>query len=293
MLPRMAAKLRIVIVGAGNLGYSLAVSLKHAGYAIEAVIVRSRGASEKNARKLAKKVGAHLYVRAPPNLQADVIWFCVPDSEIQRAATALSGKISWKKKVALHSSGALSSDELSVLRKRGASVASAHPMMTFVRHAQLQQSQPSLAGVSFAIEGDRTAVRAVRQIVHCLGGESFPISKSDKAAYHAWATFASPLFTALLATNERVAKLAGIDRKLAKRRILPILRQTLENYAALDAGKAFSGPIIRGDIETIKKHLRVLSKNPVAREVYLALARAALHYLPAKNRKNLTHVLRD
>jgi predicted short-subunit dehydrogenase-like oxidoreductase (DUF2520 family) len=286
MLPRMAAKPAIAIVGAGNLGSALAISLRQAGYAIEAVIVRSRAASKKSARNLAKKVGARLIAHRLQNLSADLIWFCVPDSEIMHVATVLAQKISWKGRVALHSSGALSSDELSVLRKQGAFVASAHPMMTFV-----QGSHPSFIGVPFAIEGDRVAVRAARQIVRDLGGESFPIRKSDKAAYHAWGTFASPLLTALLTTNEYVATLAGIDRQSAKRRILPILQQTLKNYAALDAGEAFSGPIIRGDVETVKKHLHVLHKNPVAREVYVALVRSAIQYLPTRNSHSLKHLL--
>jgi predicted short-subunit dehydrogenase-like oxidoreductase (DUF2520 family) len=288
MLPLMAARPRIAIVGAGSFGSALALSLHRAGYAIEVLVVRAQGPSLRAARKLAKDVGTHAAAQLPSNSRADIVWFCVPDSEIKHAATALAEKIAWKERVALHSSGALTSDELSVLREHGASAASAHPMMTFVGG-----SHPSLAGVPFAVEGDRAAVRIAHQIVRDLGGESFPIRKSDKAAYHAWGTFASPLLTALLATNEHVAALAGINRKAAKRRILPILRQTLENYAAFDAGKAFSGPIIRGDVETVKKHLRVLSQIPEARNAYAALAEAALHYLPARNRRDLTRALRS
>jgi predicted short-subunit dehydrogenase-like oxidoreductase (DUF2520 family) len=194
--------------------------------------------------------------------------------------------LDWKGRVALHSSGALASDELAVLRERGASVASVHPMMTFVRG-----SRPSLAGVSFAIEGDRAAVRWARRIVKDLGGHAFAIRKKDKAAYHAWGTFASPLFTALLATTEQVAATAGVARKAAKRRMIPILLQTLANYAAFDAGSAFSGPIVRGDVDTVKRHLRMLADAPTAREVYTALARAALLYLPAKRKSELSKVL--
>ena len=73
--------------------------------------------------------------------------------------------------------------------------------------------------------------------------------------------------------------------------MLPILRQTLDNYEALDAEDAFSGPIIRGDVGTVKQHLRVLLRAPVARDVYVALARAALQYLPAKNKNALLRLL--
>ena len=165
-------------------------------------------------------------------------------------------------------------------------MASVHPLMTFV-----QGSRPSLAGVSFAVEGDSAAVRLARRIVKDVGGKAYSILKKDKAAYHAWGTFASPLLSALLATTEEVAALAGVDRKAAKQRMIPILRQTLANYAAFDAPSAFSGPIGRGDVDTVKRHLDVLHKVPAGREVYAALARSALRYLPAKNKRALKQIL--
>jgi predicted short-subunit dehydrogenase-like oxidoreductase (DUF2520 family) len=182
----------------------------------------------------------------------------------------------------LHSSGALTSDELAILRRQGAVVASVHPLMTFVRG-----SQPSLAGVPFALEGDAAAVRVARRVLSDFGGQAYSIRKKEKAAYHAWGTFASPLFTALLATTEQVAALAGVSRKAAKQRMIPILLQTLANYGAFDAAGAFSGPIVRGDVDTVKRHLRVLQSIPAARDAYSALVRAALQYLPAKKKAEL------
>ncbi len=230
-------------------------------------------------------------------VQAELIWFCVPDAAISQSARSLAEKVEWKGRIALHSSGALTSDALRVLRRRGASVASVHPMMTFVRGASTSKSQSvesrrELAGVPFALEGDASAVRMARRLVRDLGGRAYTIRKKDKAAYHAWGTFASPLLTALLATTEQVAELAGVKRTQARRRMLPILQQTLANYAAFGAAGGFSGPIVRGDAETLKEHLRALRGAPVAREVYSALARAALQYLPAKN-KNLLKQLLD
>lgn len=298
MLPGMAGKPRIAIAGAGNLGSALVLSLRQAGYAIDAVIAHSRGASLRKAQKLAEQVGARAAVGVPSMLNADIVWFCVPDGAIASAGAAFDEALSrarkkppkspWRGKVALHSSGALTSDELAALRKRGASVGSVHPLMTFVRG-----SQPSLAGVSFAIEGDEDAVRVARRIVRDLGGSPHLIRKKDKAAYHAWGTFASPLFTALLATTEQVAAAAGVGREAAKQRMIPIMRQTLENYAALDTVGAFSGPIVRGDVDTVKRHLRVLKTVPLARDVYLSLALAALRYLPTKNKAILEKELRS
>lgn len=283
MLPGMAVKPRIAIVGPGNLGSALTVSLRRAGFTIAAVI--GRGKSHRRSQILAKQAGTRA-TADPSTEDADLIWLSVPDSEIASTARALAMRQEWRGKVVFHSSGALTSDELMTLRRRGAAVASVHPLMTFVRG-----SRASLAGVPFAVEGDAGAVRVARRIVRELGGYAYPIRKKDKAAYHAWATFASPLLTALLSTTEEVAGISGVSRKAAVRRMMPILQQTLANYAALGAAGAFSGPIVRGDLKTVRRHLSVLRRVPAAREAYVALARAALRFLPAKNKISLKRIL--
>ncbi len=281
-------KLRVAIVGAGNLASALAVALQGAGYRVEQIISRDRSQSLRRARRLALEVGALAVTAGKAHIEAEVVWFCVPDGAIAGAATALQAAADWSRKVALHSSGALTSDELAQLRTRGAAVASVHPMMTFVRG-----SRPSLVGVPFAIEGDVAAVRMARHIVKDLGGRAYSIRKEDKAAYHAWGTFASPLLTALLATTEHVATAAGLQPEEAKRRMLPILKETLANYAASDAARAFSGPMIRGDIDTVRRHLKILRSMPVAKGVYASLAHAALAYLPGKNKPSLEKALKS
>jgi predicted short-subunit dehydrogenase-like oxidoreductase (DUF2520 family) len=285
---RNASKPRIAIVGAGNLARALALALRGAGYKIEHIISRDRPASLGRARQLAGQVGASAALTGQANIRANLVWFCVPDGAIAGASEALKESANWTGKVALHSSGVLGSDELADVRRRGAAVASVHPFMTFVRG-----SRPALAGVPFAIEGDAAAVRAARQIVKSLGGHAHSIRKEDKAAYHAWGTFASPLLTALLVTTEQVAAAAGVQRKAARQRMLPIIEQTLANYAASGGAGAFSGPLIRGDVDTIKKHIRILRNLPIAREVYVGLARAALAYLPGKNKSALEKSLKS
>jgi predicted short-subunit dehydrogenase-like oxidoreductase (DUF2520 family) len=248
-------------------------------------VARGQAASLRQARKLARQVGASAVTVARAQLRSEIIWLCVPDGAIASAAASLTDSADWTGKVALHSSGALTSDELAVLRERGATVASVHPLMTFVRG-----SRPPLAGVPFAIEGSPKASRAARTIIRDLCGQSFTIRKEQKEAYHAWGMFASPLLTALLAATERVAVAAGVSRNSARERMLPILLQTLANYARFGAPGSFSGPIARGDVATVRKHLKVLA--PGLREVYIALACSALRDLPAKNREALEKVLR-
>jgi predicted short-subunit dehydrogenase-like oxidoreductase (DUF2520 family) len=160
-------------------------------------------------------------------------------------------------------------------------------MMTFVRG-----SVPALHNVPFALEGDAAAVRVARRIVKDLGGRAFSISKKNKAAYHAWGGFISPLLVLTLVAGEKVARASGLSAADARKNMLPIVRQTLANYAKLGPAEAFTGPIGRGDVATVRMHLRVLKKVPEAREVYVALARIALRHLPMQNRKELGKILR-
>ena len=286
MPPRRLKKRRVAIIGAGNLAGALATSLHKAGYGIDVIISHGSPTSVQRARRLAREVGAVAVTIDRAEIRAEVVWFCVPDQSIVGMAQSLAQTADWKGKVALHSSGVLTSDELATLRRRGAAVASLHPLMTFVRG-----SRPPLEEVPFAIEGDQKAVRAGRTIVRDLHGRLFTIRKWHKQAYHAWGMFVSPLLTALLVTSENVAAAAGVGRTAARQRMLPILKQTLANYGELGAAESFSGPIARGDVDTVRKHLKVLGEIPGAREIYVALARAALRGLPTKNRAALEKIL--
>lgn len=285
MLPAMT-KPRIAIVGPGRLGRTLTLELRQAGYTISEIVSRNTTAAKRKSRELARKVEARASTPYDARLDAEVVWFCVPDREIAGASRQLATAVDWKKKNAFHSSGALLSDELKALRRAGAVVASVHPLMTFV-----SGSIPSLKRVPFAVEGDAAAVAMARRIVKDLGGECFRIRKQHKAAYHAWGAFTSPLLVATLVTGEKLARAAGLSAVEARKKMLPIVRQTIANYQALGPAGAFSGPIVRGDAGIVRKHLSVSKKIPEARDVYLALARAALRYLPARNRAKLKKAL--
>jgi len=281
----MSRKPTIALVGAGRVAQALGPALHQAGYRILEVVARDRTASRARARRLARRVGARARTLADARLDADLVWLLVPDAAIAACARELARRTDWRGKIALHSSGALSSDRLAPLRRRGATVASCHPLMTFVGGRS-----PSLRGVPFAPEGDAAAVRAGRRMVHDLGGYTLLIRKGSKPLYHAWGMFTSPLLVATLALGERVGRKAGVPD--ARRAAEPTIRQMLKNYLAGGAAAAFSGPLVRGDLATVRANLRALRSVPEARSAYLALARAALRHLPARNRRELARLLR-
>jgi predicted short-subunit dehydrogenase-like oxidoreductase (DUF2520 family) len=282
----MPAKPTVAIIGPGRLGTALALQLARAGYHVSELISRTP-ASARRLRALTQTLKARSSHHRNVRLNADLIWLCVPDREIAIVAADLATLNIWKGKTVFHSSGALGSDTLDPLRKRGAKVASVHPMMTFVRGAV-----PAMKGITFALEGDAPAVRVAQRIVRDFGARTFLIRRQKKAAYHAWGSFASPLLVAALVTAEQVARSAGLKTAEARRMMLPIVCQTFVNYAALGPAGSFSGPLVRGDAEIVRKHLHALKKLPEARAVYVALARSSLRQLPVENRRQLEKALK-
>ncbi|HVZ16229.1 MAG TPA: Rossmann-like and DUF2520 domain-containing protein [Terriglobales bacterium] len=288
----MARKLSVTIVGPGSLGSALAQALHAAGIQIVEIVYRSP-ASASRAKALATAVGGRAIrfdeVWTPQSRSSallgragapvpTVVWLCVGDSTIASVASEMASRGSWKGSVVLHSSGALSADELSPLRRKGAKVASVHPMMTFVR-----SSAPSMKNVAFALEGDRAAISSARKLVKALDGYAFVLSKKDKPLYHALGAFVSPLIIAQMGAAERIGRELGLKPENTRKVIAPILQQTIRNYIEHGPAAAFSGPIVRGDAETVRKNLAALKRVRGAQEIYRALAKVAIEELPSKD----------
>jgi predicted short-subunit dehydrogenase-like oxidoreductase (DUF2520 family) len=301
----MAKQVSVTIVGPGSLGTTLARALHEAGVRVEAIVHRG-GESGRRAKKLAAKVGATAVefetwlqglqnfvppgrAKAPvptPMPVPTLVWLCVGDSAIFATAAEMAKNPAWKRKTVFHSSGALSSDELEPLRKRDAKVASVHPMMTFVRSAT-----PSMKGIPFALEGDRASIATARGVVKRLGGESFVIAKEDKPLYHALGALVSPLIIAQMAAAERIGRELGLKPQRTRKIAAPILEQTVRNYIEHGPASAFSGPIVRGDAETVRKNMAALKRVRGVAEIYRALAKVAIEELPSKDAKGIGKVL--
>jgi predicted short-subunit dehydrogenase-like oxidoreductase (DUF2520 family) len=287
MAPRSKARrLTVTLIGAGSLARALGPALRAAGYRIEAVAFRETAASQKRAKSLAKKLNARAVPLEMALPATDIIWLCHTDDALGETASRLARKPGWRGRTVFHSSGALTSEVLAPLRRAGAHVASLHPMMTFV-----PGTTPSMQAVPFAVEGDRRAVAVARRIVQDLGAEAFEIRKKAKVLYHALGSFSSPLVVATLVTAERVGRAAGLSRSQTRKFMGPILQQTLKNYLERSAAAAFSGPIKRGDLKTVRRHLAELKRVPGASDVYRALVRSAARDLPTAKKESLLRLL--
>lgn len=273
----------ITIIGAGNLAQALGPALRDAGYTIDAIVSRSLPESLQRAAELSVELRTVVTGLEDFQPASDIIWLCHTDDALAETAQKLARRGNWKGRLVLHSSGALTSEILAPLARKGAYTVSLHPMMTFV---------PGGAGIDmpkvpFAVEGNRQGVAAAKEIIRRLKAQVFAIRKEAKVLYHALGSLSSPMVVATLVTAERVGKAAGLSLEEVRKIITPILLQTTVNYLQRGPELAFSGPIKRGDLNTVRRHLQELARVPGASDVYRALVKSALIDLPSGRKKEL------
>jgi predicted short-subunit dehydrogenase-like oxidoreductase (DUF2520 family) len=176
---------------------------------------------------------------------------------------------------------------LQAAAESGSSVGSVHPLMSFPTRTPV-----ALKGVFFAVEADAAASRVLNQLVRRIGGRPFAIKAASKALYHAVGVLSSPLLVSHLAAAYEAAAHAGFSPRQARRLIEPIARATLDNFFRHGPARSFSGPIARGDVDTIRLHLQALKPHPILASVYRSLALYALEALPGPGRNELQASLR-
>jgi predicted short-subunit dehydrogenase-like oxidoreductase (DUF2520 family) len=279
----------VAIVGAGRVGCALGRLLRQKGWRIGPVVTRSL----RTARAARRHIGSGKPQAGLSEavLAADLIVIATPDRAIAETARALarfggSGSArrsrvkknaggTWRGKIVLNTSGALSSDILRPLALRGAAIGSLHPLQTFSG-----RTTPSLSGSTCVMEGSTGALRMARRICRELGGVPLVLPPSRKAAYHAGAALAAGHVLAVIEAAVRMLIAAGFSRQRAVRALVPLTRQTLANYERVGAPAAWTGPLSRGDFAVIEGHLKALRRFPREyREAYDALSRLGVNVL--------------
>jgi predicted short-subunit dehydrogenase-like oxidoreductase (DUF2520 family) len=220
-----AADARIGVVGAGRLGMALAAALRDAGLPVEGPAGRGEVPS-----------------------RCDAIVLCVPDAEIPAAAAVVAGAAP----LVGHTSGAT---PLSALEPARAAAFGLHPLQTFATATE------SFAGAGCAIAGSTTeALAFAAGLARLLGMTPFEIDDEGRAAYHAAASVASNFLVTLQAAAERIAAGAGLEPEAARALLLPLVRQTLDNLDALGPASALTGPVARGDDDTVAAQRRAVQE---------------------------------
>jgi predicted short-subunit dehydrogenase-like oxidoreductase (DUF2520 family) len=274
-------KSEVSIIGTGRLGTTLAVALASRGYEIRSLVARTA----KSARKAASLLDADVQVLAAKQLRtlvfADLFLITVPDDQIPRVADELStvrfNADQKKRRTALHTSGALSSDVLAPLREKGWHTGSIHPLMSVSA-----VHDASLEGAFWSVEGDRSALRSGKQIVRDLGGKSFSIRSEDKPLYHAAAVMVSGNVVALFDVALEMLGECGLDRKTARSVLLPLIASTVRSLETKSPEASLTGTFSRGDLETVKRHLAVM-RNPEVKSLYRILGKRSLEMAGLNN----------
>jgi len=262
----------ISIIGAGRLGTCLGFALSGKGYRIKAVSCLTPGEAKESAKLLG---GAHASTDNTRTAeQGTVVFLCLPDNEISRVASELAhSPVDWSKKVVFHCSGLLPARVLILLKIKGASVGSLHPAMPF---AQKKPRRGQFQDVFFGLEGDKNALTTAQKMVRTLGGHAFILQEKDKAAYHAACSIASNYLVVLLDAAVLVLRKTGLSEEQASQVLFPLAKGTLQNVKDFGLEASLTGPIVRGDAETIKEHFKALKEFPPVLNLYSALGTQAL-----------------
>jgi predicted short-subunit dehydrogenase-like oxidoreductase (DUF2520 family) len=268
----------VSIVGGGRVGRALGRRLHELGWRVGGVT----GRSISTARAAVRAIGAGQPLDAPTHqvLNSRVVLITTPDGAIESVAKNLAhlGGSEWTGKVVLHTSGSLDSSVLQPLADLGAATGSMHPMQTFSN-----QNLPDLANCIFGIDGSPAALQVARKMIHQMGGVAVRLSGANKAAYHAAGSFACVYVLALMETATRLLMTQGFKRRQAMRALLPLVRQTLDNFESVGPLAAWTGPLSRGDFSTMERHVKALADfEPEYLEAYKTLSRLTVEVLAAQ-----------
>lgn len=249
--------LSIHIIGAGRLGTALALALSAHGFEIRAIVSRRISHARTAARLLGAETQALSIAQLARLKPADILFITTPDDAIAETAARLADKLEWSGRgcVALHASGALSSEILRALREKEFQTGSMHPLISV---SDARAGAESLGRAHFCIEGQPRAVKLARMLVRALGGRSFSIRTQDKALYHAAAVMTSGHTVALFDLATELLHRCGLSETRARAALLPLLASTLENLSRHAPARALTGTYARADLSTVNKHLAAL-----------------------------------
>jgi len=267
------------IVGCGKVGKALGKALTEAGYPAAGAASRSL-ASAMAAANLFKT--AH-YGDVPWEITpaAAIVLITTPDGAIAETCDRIAAHNGFKPgSVVLHCSGALPSTLLSSARRRNAFTGSMHPLQSF---AADDFSRNPFDGIIIAMEGEPPALAAAAQMAADIGATGLTIPTEAKTLYHAAAVVASNYLVTLLALAYSLLAEAGICGPEAVEALGPLIAGTLANIRNVGIPAALTGPIARGDIETVKRHLaEIEARRPELLALFRTLSRHTVDIAAAK-----------
>ena len=269
--------LKLGFIGAGTVGTALAVRLNSKGYQVVAISSRSQTSAENLARAIK---GCHGFNNNQDVADAsELIFITTPDDAI----TTVVSQIKWHAgQSVVHCSGADSADILEPAKKLGAYVGVFHPLQTF---ANAKQAIENIPGSTFVVEAETPLLDTLKDMATTLGGHWMELKASDKILYHTAAVIACNYMITLVKLATDLWQTFSIPPHQATQALLPLIRGTIRNIDTVGIPQCLTGPIARGDIGTIKKHLDALQKKaPGLLSIYRELGLQTIPIALAKGR---------
>jgi predicted short-subunit dehydrogenase-like oxidoreductase (DUF2520 family) len=246
---------KVGIAGAGRVAQALGRALYQRGVDVAYVASRHRNRAESAAEFIGPATTAVEYSELPS--RSGRLLIAVSDSAIESVARVLADGGA-RDGIALHTCGAKGTEALRALSDCGVACGTLHPLQT-VREGQ--GSASALTGISFAVSGDGKAVAWAEEIARLLEGHVLRIRPECQVLYHTAAVMASNYITTLMDVAQELLVSAGLDPADAVLALAPLVRTSVENAVTLGTTAALTGPIARGDSDTVASHLNALSNR--------------------------------
>jgi predicted short-subunit dehydrogenase-like oxidoreductase (DUF2520 family) len=261
-----SSSLRIGFIGAGRAATGLAIGLESSGYNVSSISSRNFVS--------AKTLAQHIQNATPLATaqevanQCNVIFITTPDDVIQ----SIAENVRWNENsIVLHCSGAKTLSILDLAKLQGASVGSLHPMQTF---SETINKGTNLSGITFAIEGESDVLRTLESIVLGLKGYPIQIDPKYRSLYHLSGFLACGAVVTLLAAAASIWKTIGYSESRGVEVLIPLVKNTLSNIENRGIADSMTGPVTRGDVNTIEDHLKGLQEYmPEIRDIYALISK--------------------
>jgi predicted short-subunit dehydrogenase-like oxidoreductase (DUF2520 family) len=259
---------RLAFVGPGKVGLAIGYALQQSD-AVDELAYYGRRPEPPGHPLFVRAAAEYHFGLEPLRAGTEAVLLTVPDDALPEVAHALASQGPAPGGcAALHCSGALSAELLAPLHARGFAVGSLHPLQAI---AHPLTGAERLPGSAFAVSGEPEAAAVARRLVAALGGRVLEVAVSRRPAYHAAAVLASNGLAALLAAAGRLLVQSGVAADEALPALLPLVRGSVSNFEEMGIGQGLTGPVSRGDLETVRLHLATLAGRD--RLLYRALSR--------------------
>ncbi|MCI6691742.1 MAG: DUF2520 domain-containing protein [Clostridium sp.] len=267
--------MKIGFIGAGKVGFSMGKYLKDKGINVTGYYSRN----ENSSLEASLFTNTNQY-KELKNLveESDTIVISTPDDKILEVWNKIKN-LSIKNKFICHLSGSLSSNIFSNISHYGAYGYSIHPIFPI---SDKYNSYKSLKNAFITIEGDRKYINEVKLFIESLGNKTKVLEKSDKTLYHLASVISSNLIIGLINISLNYLKEYGFTEKEAINALYPLIKENIEGINNKGVINSLTGPVERGDFNTINRHLLNIKEED--KDIYISLSNKILSLALEKNK---------